>query len=134
MPIDYSRYPTNWKAEIVPRILVRAENLCEVCGVKNRAELTSTPLFGSDLIDLVIFLLRGLLIPKTKRNISKVLQLTCDDESDTFIVRHTNQGEPFREGIQIGVENMEFKKEVSVMLLDYEAKQLRDLLITLYPI
>ena len=44
MPIDYSRYPVNWKKEIVPRILKRASNKCEVCGVENRAQLTSIPL------------------------------------------------------------------------------------------
>lgn len=36
MPIDYKRYPKNWKTEIVPRILKRAGNKCEVCGIKNR--------------------------------------------------------------------------------------------------
>lgn len=33
MPIDYKRYPPNWKREIVPRILVRADYKCECCGV-----------------------------------------------------------------------------------------------------
>ncbi len=33
MPIDYNRYPPNWKKEIVPRILARAEGKCECCGV-----------------------------------------------------------------------------------------------------
>ncbi len=36
MPIDYSKYPPNWKTEIVPRILDRARNKCEVCGLENR--------------------------------------------------------------------------------------------------
>ena len=47
MPIDYSKYPKNWKTEIRPRIMERAgrvldengeitENACcEWCGVKN---------------------------------------------------------------------------------------------------
>ena len=35
MPIDYKRYPPNWKTEIVPRILKRANNKCELCGLKN---------------------------------------------------------------------------------------------------
>lgn len=34
--IDYKRYPPNWKTEIVPRILKRAENKCELCGLKNK--------------------------------------------------------------------------------------------------
>ena len=29
MPIDYSKYPPNWKTEIRPDILERADNCCE---------------------------------------------------------------------------------------------------------
>lgn len=35
MPIDYSKYPKNWKTEIRPAILKRAGNRCEKCGVLN---------------------------------------------------------------------------------------------------
>jgi hypothetical protein len=35
MPIDYRKYPENWKNEIRPRILKRANNCCEFCGVEN---------------------------------------------------------------------------------------------------
>jgi len=35
MPIDYKKYPKNWKSEIRPSILKRANNCCEDCGVKN---------------------------------------------------------------------------------------------------
>jgi hypothetical protein len=35
MPIDYRQYPKNWKTEIRPAILERAENCCESCGVQN---------------------------------------------------------------------------------------------------
>lgn len=37
MPCDYSKYPSNWKTEIRPRILARAGNCCEQegCGAKN---------------------------------------------------------------------------------------------------
>lgn len=34
MPCKYSEYPPNWK-EIRKRILERAENKCEICGVPN---------------------------------------------------------------------------------------------------
>lgn len=37
MPIDYSRYPKNWKSEIVPRIIDRDKNCCKFCGVRNRS-------------------------------------------------------------------------------------------------
>ena len=44
MPIDYSKYPPNWKTEIVPRIIDRANNCCEFCGVNNGAKLWSIPM------------------------------------------------------------------------------------------
>lgn len=37
MPIDYKKYPSNWKTEIRPRILNRAKNKCECCGLKNHS-------------------------------------------------------------------------------------------------
>lgn len=37
MPVkDWSKYPPNWKKEIRPRILERAQNTCELCGAKNK--------------------------------------------------------------------------------------------------
>ena len=35
MPIDYKKYPPNWKTEIVPRIKERAGNCCEFCDIPN---------------------------------------------------------------------------------------------------
>ena len=35
MPIDYKKYPDNWKTEIRPRILKRDENKCKFCGIRN---------------------------------------------------------------------------------------------------
>ena len=35
MPCDYSKYPPNWKTEIVPAIRKRSGGKCEVCGVDN---------------------------------------------------------------------------------------------------
>ena len=35
MPIDYKRYPKNWKSEIVPFILKRDKNRCKFCGLEN---------------------------------------------------------------------------------------------------
>jgi len=35
MPCDYNKYPPNWKTEIRPRILKRANNCCEQCKVPN---------------------------------------------------------------------------------------------------
>lgn len=65
---------------------------------------------------------------------SNRLNLECDDKEDSFIVEYTNQGEPFREGISIGIENKEWDKSVTVMLCDNEAKQLRDFLLKQYPV
>ena len=39
MPCDYSKYPPNWRTEIRPRILERANHRCEFCGVDNYAPL-----------------------------------------------------------------------------------------------
>jgi hypothetical protein len=73
-------------------------------------------------------------MPRTKRNTSPSLRLACDNPEDTFTVSYTNQGDPFREGIRIGIENQEFKKDVIAMLEDREAKELRDMLIKHYPL
>lgn len=35
MPIDYKKYPSNWKTEIRPAIMERAKKCCEFCGVKH---------------------------------------------------------------------------------------------------
>jgi hypothetical protein len=35
MPINYKKYPPNWKSEIRPAILERAKNKCEFCGFAN---------------------------------------------------------------------------------------------------
>jgi len=35
MPIDYKKYPVNWKTEIRPAILKRANDCCEFCGLEN---------------------------------------------------------------------------------------------------
>ena len=37
MPIDYSKYPANWKTEIRPAILEREGHKCKFCGVENRS-------------------------------------------------------------------------------------------------
>lgn len=41
MPIDYKKYPSNWKTEIRPRILKRANDCCEFCQVKNHSLIHS---------------------------------------------------------------------------------------------
>ena len=70
---------------------------------------------------------------KVLRENNDTLRLACDDHEDTFLVQRTNQGEPFREGVLIGIENLEFQKELTVMLEDREAKKLRDFLNKMYP-
>jgi len=35
MPIDYSRYPPNWKKELVPAVRKRSGGCCEQCGLAN---------------------------------------------------------------------------------------------------
>lgn len=48
MPIDYKKYPPNWKTEIVPRILSRAKNKCEHCFLENRSIVYSVRLKVQD--------------------------------------------------------------------------------------
>lgn len=40
MPIDYKKYPPNWK-QIRQRILERADNKCECCGLENHSKVIS---------------------------------------------------------------------------------------------
>jgi hypothetical protein len=48
MPIDYKKYPANWKTEIRPAVLLRAGNRCEECLVPNYA-IVYRPVKGSDV-------------------------------------------------------------------------------------
>ena len=53
MPCNYKNYPPNWFTEIRPRILERAKNCCEQCGVPNyeiilRGELNGIKVFQTD--------------------------------------------------------------------------------------
>lgn len=43
MPVDWSRYPPNWKSEVVPRIRARSGDKCEWCGVINKAWIIRPP-------------------------------------------------------------------------------------------
>lgn len=36
MPVDWSKYPANWKSEIAPRIKQQADWRCEQCGMQCR--------------------------------------------------------------------------------------------------
>lgn len=37
MPIDYTKYPKNWKSEIRPAIIQRSKGRCESCGLRNHS-------------------------------------------------------------------------------------------------
>jgi len=37
MPIDYKKYPPNWKTEIVPKVRKRSGGKCEFCGLPNKS-------------------------------------------------------------------------------------------------
>lgn len=47
MPIDYSRYPADWK-EIVKRIRKRSGDKCEECGLENKSWVFSVPFMMRD--------------------------------------------------------------------------------------
>lgn len=48
MPIDYKRYPHNWKSEIVPTVLERAKNCCEDCGLVNGSDVFGVKMWIKD--------------------------------------------------------------------------------------
>lgn len=43
MPVDWSRYPANWKSEVVPRIRTRSGDRCEWCGAPNHTWIVRPP-------------------------------------------------------------------------------------------
>ena len=43
MPIDYSKYPPDWK-QIVERIRLRSRDHCEFCNIQNKSTIFSVPL------------------------------------------------------------------------------------------
>lgn len=46
MPIDYSKYPPNWKTEIVPQVHMRAKSRCENCGLLHHQDVWSCVIPG----------------------------------------------------------------------------------------
>jgi hypothetical protein len=73
-------------------------------------------------------------MPTVKRNTNLSLNLPCDNPSDTFVVHYTTQGDPFRDGLEIGISNADFDKDLVVMLCYDECISLRNLLLDHYPI
>lgn len=49
MPIDYKKYPPNWKTEIRPAILKRAGNCCEQCNIPNYIVILRGHYAGSEV-------------------------------------------------------------------------------------
>jgi len=47
MPIDYNRYPEDWK-QTVERIRKRSQDRCEACGLKNHSFAYSVPFYIRD--------------------------------------------------------------------------------------
>jgi hypothetical protein len=52
MPIDYNRYPANWKTEIRPAVLKRAKNRCEAegCVFKNAEIVWSVKKYKAETV------------------------------------------------------------------------------------
>lgn len=53
------------------------------------------------------------------------------EDGDRLTVGYDNRGEPFREGVELNFRNA--MSNCDVFLEDFEAKELRDLLIEMYP-
>lgn len=47
MPVDYNKYPENWKTEIRPHIMRRSQDRCELCNAKN---YENHPMTGSKVV------------------------------------------------------------------------------------
>lgn len=52
MPIDYKKYPPNWKSEIRPAILLRANQKCEQCNVPNYSYILRGTINGIECYQL----------------------------------------------------------------------------------
>lgn len=80
MPIDYLKYPDNWKSEIRPKVLKRARNKCEVCGIENHSYVHSFKENGKTVwrwLGLDEWFLKG--CPKQVRVILTVAHLDHDE-------------------------------------------------------
>lgn len=64
----------------------------------------------------------------------RVFQSFEGEDGSALRVGYENQGEPYREGVCLNLYNAGFRHEVYVFLEDREGKQLRDLLLRLYPL
>lgn len=53
-------------------------------------------------------------------------------EQAQLVIRGTNRGEPYRQGIEFDLDSGD--RNSTIFLEGYEAKKLRDLLLRLYPI
>lgn len=83
MSIDYNNYPTNWKTEIRPRILERADHKCEMCGVGNYAYgVRDAYGFWCDREELEELLLDFDLFPVYPKSIKIVLTIAHLDDPD----------------------------------------------------
>jgi len=82
MPIDYSKYPKDWK-QIRFRILDRAENKCECCGLKNFSTLWSYKFQGKTVWSDELQNNRDAFnIPKRVKVILTIAHLDHDETND----------------------------------------------------
>jgi hypothetical protein len=82
MPIDYKKYPSNWKTEIVPMVKDRYGNKCAFCGLSNytvgqRAGTIFIPTGGNEYHDKAG---NGELSYKEARELVKHCNEFCEDK------------------------------------------------------
>lgn len=80
MPIDYSKYPPNWKTEIRPYILKRAKNCCEECGFENGLKVLS---YKEDGRTFWVHGLFGDLVPDNHKEVKVVLTVAHLDHDES---------------------------------------------------
>ena len=54
MPVDWCKYPSNWKTEIRPKILERENHCCKFCGVVNQSEVVRHNKNGMKLVKIIL--------------------------------------------------------------------------------
>lgn len=99
MPVDYKLYPVNWKTEIRPRILRRAQHCCERCGIPDRV------LRGKSLVVLTIAHLDQDITNNDDSNLAALCQRCHINHDKWFQVLHRYQNKK-RKWEQLGQQRL----------------------------
>ena len=72
MPINYKNYPANWLSEIRPRIMKRANDKCEICGLSHKQIVFAIKIYVNNKISIPLLVrLRDLSFSDSVLNTSR---------------------------------------------------------------